>query len=151
MISLKPRFLHKRKWAFLLKLPPVHFRAQAAGGDQVALAHVVLHHAMGAEPRRECGDRFDHHLDPVPRQAVGVAVVVERDHFVAERVDEVVRVAGVGDFVIDVLPAVADREAVLAVVGLGPPAIEDRKVEPAVEHGLHAAGARRLPSGAAAC
>src|SRR5690349_14416701 len=35
------------------------------------------------------------------------------------------------------LPAVADGEAVLAVVGFGPPTIEDRQVEPAVEHGLH--------------
>ena len=55
--------------------------------------------------------------------------------------DEVLGVAGVGDFVIDVLPVVADGEAVLAVVGLGPPAVEDREVEAAVEHGFHAAGA----------
>ena len=50
-------------------------------------------------------------------------------------------VAGVGDLIVDVLRAVADGEAVLAVVGLGPPTVEDRAVQPAVEHGLHAAGA----------
>ena len=32
----------------------------------------------------------------------------------------------------------------LAVVRLGPPAVEDREVQPAVEHHLLAAGARRL-------
>ena len=39
------------------------------------------------------------------------------------------------------LRAVADGEAVLAVVGLGPPAVEDRQVQAAVEHGLLAARA----------
>ena len=40
--------------------------------------------------------------------------------------------------------AVADREAVLPVVGLGPPPVEHRQVQPAVEHHLLAAGAARL-------
>ena len=39
---------------------------------------------------------------------------------------------------------VADGEAVDAVVGLGPPAVEDRQIEPAVEQHLLAAGAAGL-------
>ena len=46
--------------------------------------------------------------------------------------------------VVDVAGALADGEAVGAVVGFGPPAVEDRQVQAAVEHGLLAAGAGGL-------
>ena len=40
--------------------------------------------------------------------------------------------------------ASADRETVLSVVGLGPPAVENRKIEPAVEHDFLSARAARF-------
>ena len=51
-------------------------------------------------------------------------------------------------FVLDrrhrVRPTDADREPVSAIIRLGPPAVEDREVERAVEHGLLARRAARL-------
>ena len=113
----------------------------AAGGRQVALLDVVGHHAVGAEPPTQRADGIHHAADPMPRQTVDVAVVIQRDHLLAEDAKQVGGVAGVGDAVVDVLRAAADGEAVAAVVGLGPPAVEDRQVQAAVEHGLLAAGA----------
>ena len=58
-----------------------------------------------------------------------------------EHAVEVFAVAGVVDVHVGVGAAFADGEAVEAVVGLGPPAIEDGEVEAAVEHDFLAAGA----------
>ena len=64
------------------------------------------------------------------RQAVDVAVVVEGNDLFLEDAIQFGGVTGVGDAVIDVLGAAADGEAVGAVVGLGPPAVEDRQIRP---------------------
>ena len=74
--------------------------------------------------------------DPGAGQAGLIAVVVQRDHPVDQGLDQVAMVAVVlhGGHGVDL--AVADGEAVLAVVGLGVPAVEDREVQPAVEDDL---------------
>ena len=124
--------------------PSRHLAAQPARGRQVALLHVVGHHAVGAEPPAQGADGVHHPLDPVPRQTVDVAIVEQRNHLLAQDAVQIGRVAGVGDAVVDVLRALADGKAVGAVEGLGPPAVEDREVQGPVEHGLLAAGAGGL-------
>ena len=126
-------------------LRAAHVAARAAGGGNVALEHVVHHHAVGAEAPAERADGALHPRDPVARQAVAIAVVVERDHLVAQHASAATRRRGRRARSVDecVSPH-ADGEAVQAVVGLGPPAVEDRQVQAAVEHHLLAAGAAGL-------
>ena len=75
---------------------------------------------------------------------VSVAVVVARDDVVLEVPVEVQRVGPVLRGLVRVGLATADGPAVVAVVALVPPAVEDAEVEDAVLRGLHAAGAGRL-------
>ncbi len=85
-----------------------------------------------------------HHLDPAQRHARSVDVVEPRGDLVLDQVVERGRldvVAAVG--VVDAVGR-RDRPAVVAVVPLVPPAVEDREVEPAVERRLHARRAARL-------
>ena len=118
-----------------------------AGGHRsrrVELLDVVADHARGEDLRAEGRERVLEHRDPAHRQAGGVEVVeARRDALLHEVVErgglEVVTTVGVGDAV-----GRGDRPAVLAVVPLVPPAVEDRQVETAVERGLHARRAARL-------
>ena len=77
-------------------------------------------------------------------RSVGVARVEQRADLALERAIEVLGVASVLDALVPMALAQADAEAVQTVVGLGPPAVEDRQVESAVEHHLLTAGAGRL-------
>src|ERR1035437_9489956 len=120
------------------------FAAGASGGGDVALEGVVHDHAVGGEAPAEGADGALHALDPATREAVLVALVEERDEFVVEDAVEVLAVAGVVDVVVGVDAALADGEAVEAVVGLGPPAVEYGEVEAAVEDDFLAAGAGGL-------
>ena len=84
------------------------------------------------------------HLQPAAGQAGVVVAGVEARRDLA--LDEVVQRGGLEVVaVVGVVDAVGgrDRPAVLAVVPLVPPAVEDRQVEAAVERGLHA----RRPAG----
>src|SRR5215203_4487043 len=62
-----------------------HFAARASRSGNVRLEHVIGDHAIGAEPPAERTDRVLHSGNPLPRQSVAVAVVVQRDDFVAQR------------------------------------------------------------------
>ena len=119
-------------------------RPPAAG--QVALPDVVHHHAVGVEAPAERPDGALHARDPAARQAVGVARVVERDDLLARARgsrSSASRSSWIAwsDVRLRRMPMAKPFEP---VVGLGPPAVEDREVEAAVEHHLLPAGARRL-------
>src|SRR5690606_8928097 len=65
-----------------------------------------------------------------------------RNDLVDQHTEEIVRIALVGNVVVDMLGTVPNGKAIASVVRLGPPAVENRTIEPTVEHGLHAAGPR---------
>src|SRR5580704_9231751 len=56
----------------------------SAGGRDVTLLRVIHHHAIGVKAPAECADGALHPLDPAPRKAVAVALVVQRDHFLPQ-------------------------------------------------------------------
>ena len=75
---------------------------------------------------------------------VGVDVVEPRRDLVLDQVVERVGLEVVTPVLVVDAVGRRDRPAVVAVVPLVPPAVEDREVEPAVERGLHAGRAARL-------
>src|SRR5687767_7008636 len=83
----------------------VHVATQAAGGGDIAGADIVHHHPVRREPPGERADRVHHHLDPPPRQPVEVPLVIGWDHFLLERLVEILAVALVADAVLDMLRA----------------------------------------------
>ena len=84
--------------------------------------------------------RFMRLIQPRGRPSL-VALIEERNELVAENAVEVFAVAAVVEVQVGVDAALADGEAVEAVVGLGPPAIEHGEIEAAVENHLLPAGA----------
>src|SRR5260370_12242680 len=118
--------------------------ARAAGGGDVRLRHIVHHHAIGAEAPAERTDCALDACDPLAGQAVAVPLVVQRDDRVAKHAAQRLAIAEVVRLRRRVRLAHADGKAVQPVVGLGPPPVEDRQVEPAVEHDFLAAGAAGL-------
>ena len=89
-------------------------------------------------------DRPLHACRPRTRHAVRVAVVVERDYFFSEDPQQLLGIAPVVRVGRRVRFADADREPVRAVVGLRPPAVQDREVQAAVQQYLLPAGAGRF-------
>src|SRR5215204_530767 len=108
---------------------------------RVELVYVVLDHALRAERRRDGAYRLLHDGHPAGRHVALAAVVVERDEGVFEGG---VEAFGVGEVLLllgGVLLFLSDGPAVVAVVRLGPPAVEDAEVGGAVEGSLLAGGA----------
>jgi len=91
----------------------------------VTLRRVVHYHAVGVETPAQGADGALHALDPASGQTVVVALVVERDHFIAEGALEGFRVLGIVDRHVGVGAPHSDGETILAIISLGPPAIED--------------------------
>ena len=81
-------------------------------------------------------------MNPLARQAVNVAIVESRNDLLFENVIQRLRIATIGDLVRNMLRAVTDREAIRAVVRFGPPAVEDRQVQAAIENYFLAARSR---------
>ena len=111
---------------------------------QVIVLHVFTHHAVRAEAAGNSLERVGHHADPALRDAVAAAVVEPGDDLAFEQPIDRLGVVLVLPGLWFQLAAVADRPAVAAVAGLGPPAVEDRAVEAAVQRGFHPAGAGGL-------
>src|SRR5262245_41754112 len=68
----------------LFSASPRHIGARAAGGGDVRLEYVVHHHPISAEAPAERPDRALHPCNPEMWEAVSVAIVVERHHFVLQ-------------------------------------------------------------------
>src|ERR1700691_4130701 len=98
----------------------------------VAIECVIHHHAVSVEAPAESANGTLHAFDPATRKPVAIALVVERNHFFAKHSHHVVSIASVMNVHIGVSSAVANGEAVQAVIGLSPPSIEHRKIQAAV-------------------
>ena len=118
---------------------------EASRGGRVQLLHVVAHHPRGERPsgraissvwRTICTHRVGH--------ALAVAVVEARRDALLDQLVQRVRLEVVAAVVVADAVGRRDRPAVLAVVPLVPPAVEDGEVQRAVERGLHARRAARL-------
>ena len=112
---------------------------------QVEPLDVLRRHPGRAEARPELGDRLPHQRDPALRQPALVPLVVRGEHLLLEHRVERLRIGlvllGLGRVL---RRGAADREPAVRRVRLGPPAVEDRAVEHAVQRRLHPRGARRL-------
>ena len=128
-----------------------HRARDAAGGGQVAVLDVVHHHPVGVEPPGQRPEGVLLAGDPAAGQARGVARVVERDDLVGQRLDQRLVVALVLDRRDRMGLADADGEPVGAVIRLGPPAVEDREVQAAVEQRPSRPRCRWPPAAGAGC
>src|ERR1700733_12736500 len=109
-----------------------HVTGCASSCGDVAFQRVIHAHAMGVEAPAESADSSLHALDPAARQTVTITLVVEGNHFFAQRPAQILGIARVMDIYVGVRPARPNSKSVHAVVGLSPPAIENRKVQPAI-------------------
>src|ERR1035437_9708498 len=107
-------------------------------GGQVHPLGVFVEHPEGREPPDRAGDRALHLHAPTGRNAVLVAVVVERHDFLFEQPVEVQRIGVVLRPLVRVGLATADGPAVVADPALVPPAVENGQVRDAVARRLHA-------------
>src|SRR5882724_3695515 len=87
----------------------------AARSGNVALQRVVHHHTVGVEEPSQSADGAFHALDPTTGKAVAIALVVERNHFVVKRPQQIFAVTSVVDVDVGVSSTGADREPVHAV------------------------------------
>ncbi len=111
---------------------------------EVQAVDVLAHHAVRAELDPELGDRVPHHLDPSSRHLVRIALEERRKHLSLEDGEKRLRVGRVLFLIAPRRVFVADGEAAVGRVALGPPAVEDGAVEHAVQRRLHSRRARRL-------
>src|SRR6266496_4737818 len=61
-----------------------HVARRAARGGDVAFQRVIHHHAISIEAPAERPNGSLHAFDPATRQAVAVALIVERNHLFAK-------------------------------------------------------------------
>src|SRR5450759_2854169 len=118
-----------------------HGTAMNARRGEVALEHVVLQHAVGVEAPAQRADGALDVRHPAVRHPLIVLVVVERYDLVFQHPVQRLDIASILLDHVNVTDAVADGESVEPVVGLGPPAVENRQIETAVQQYLLAAGA----------
>src|SRR5258708_11959894 len=119
-------------------------RALRLGHRQVGLFDIFANHVGAAELRRQQRHAAPDPAHPRARQAGRVAVVELRNDLLFERIVQACEVARVDLSGFSAL-AVADRPADVFLVGLVPPAVEDRAVEAAVDQHLHAARSAGFP------
>lgn len=103
-------------------------RCGGANSGEVCVPHVIEDHAVGVKAPTQTYHIPLHAVNPVQRQARLRALVVERDDLALQHVVERLGVDVVLRRLVVMLGAVADRKAVLAVIALGPPTIQDRAV-----------------------
>ena len=67
------------------------------------------------------------------RQSIDVSSIVGRSDLVFQNLIKRLRIASVCNLIRNVAAAASDRKTVDAVVGFGPPTVENRKIQSAVE------------------
>ena len=77
-----------------------HIARHAAGSWDIAGSGVIHHHAVRAKSPCQRTDRVHHHLDPLPRQTVGIPVVEQRNDLILQHLLEGLAIAAIGDFVV---------------------------------------------------
>jgi len=79
-------------------------------------------------------------LNPAVRQAVAVALVIERNDLLVQHSIQVLTVARVVQIRVGIGAACADGKAIQAIVGLRPPAVQNREIQAAVQNHFLATG-----------
>src|ERR1035438_7637010 len=123
------------------RLRSAHIAGGSTSSRDVAFQGVIHDHAVCIEPPSEGANGPFHTADPAAWQAILIALIVEGNDFIAERVVQVFAIAVVMDVDVGMGSARANGEAVVAIIGFGPPAIENGKVEAAIEDDFLSAGA----------
>src|SRR6476620_10399135 len=96
-------------------------RARSARRRNVEPRDIIHHHPVRAEPPPERADCALDAANPPAGQSVLIAVVIKRDHLIAEYADESRPVVTVVNVRVGVRFSRANREPVLTVVGFRPP------------------------------
>src|SRR5258708_38611307 len=89
----------------------------------IAFLRGVHRHAVCIEAPAKGANRPLHPLDPPSRQSVAIAMIVERNQFVAQNAVEIFSIPAVVHIHVRVCPAGPDRKAIQPVVSLGPPTV----------------------------
>jgi len=63
--------------------------------QNVALQRVVHHQAIGVESPAQGADRPLHALDPPPRKAIAISLVIQWNHFFVKHSQQVFSIAGI--------------------------------------------------------
>src|ERR1700731_3487049 len=101
--------------------PPLDFR-------NIKARSIFFHHTFHAEFRSASANGLLHGSDPAMRNTIRTAIIISRNNFFFEQPVER-KTVGLGLRIgIVVFTFLANRPAVLAVVALGPPAIEDTAI-----------------------
>src|SRR5437763_12754544 len=108
----------------------------------IDVARILFNHSIAVVLWGECLNRPLHHSDPLTRKSIVVALVEKLHDCRFERAIKRLSVERVhlGDR--NVVAAVTNRKAVHSIVTLEPPAIEYRKIEPAIDRDFLATRAR---------
>src|SRR5690606_27096461 len=122
----------------------IRVRRLRTSGRAILLLDVVDQHAAGAELWRDGPDGLLGDLDPVVRQVVRIAAIVQRHDLALEQVVHRVGLILVRRGALLLRGLEPPAVAVALFPALDPPAVEDREVRDTVRRGLHAAGAGRL-------
>src|SRR4029453_14826114 len=102
-------------------LEPTHVAAGAASRWNVGVEPVVHYHPTGTEAPAKRANCALHACNPIPRQAVLVALVVLRNHLVAQDFEKRFAVSKIVQLNRRVRLAAADGGPVQPLVGFRPP------------------------------
>src|SRR5208337_3801494 len=123
---------------------PGHLAGEPPRRGEVAVPDVIHDHSIGVEPPGQCPESFLLPGNPAPWQPRCVALVIKRNDLVGQCLQQRPVIALILNRGYGVGQAAADGKPVGAIIGLSPPAVEDREVEGAVEDRLLSRGAAGL-------
>src|SRR5712691_7195075 len=119
---------------------PSHVTRRASRRGDVAFQGVIHHHAIGIKPPTEAPDGSLHALDPAAGQTILVPPIVQRNYFIPKNPVQILAVPGVVKIQVGMSSAGSDGETIQAVVGFGPPTVEDGQVQAGIQDHLLTAG-----------
>src|SRR5208337_66565 len=115
------------------------------GSPEVVLLSVFAHRAVGGESRSQSRHALADPRNPGGGNTALASGIELRDNLPFERVIKHLRFAVIQSWISAMFQAVAERPAHIRSKSFGPPAIQFRIIEPAVDKHLHAAGSTCLP------
>ena len=148
----------QRRPAFGYSPPPLfycHARFAVRGnsalklprGGKVVAFGIFTYHPVARKAGCELRHARTHFHHPARWNTSRVALVKERDYFPLQQRIKRVCLGGI-PFRFGVLPAVANCSSHLRRIGFGPPSVQLRKIESAINQQFHPAGSARFPEAA---
>src|SRR5665213_2037404 len=101
----------------------IHVARSPARRWNITLKRVIHHHPVSIEPPAQGANRPLHALDPPARQPIPIALIEQRNHFLAQYPIQILSVARIVNLHVRMRSPRADREPVQSVVSLCPPPI----------------------------